>query len=68
MSPFRRQWLRDIREHTDMAVSYETMGMFASAIPEFILSIYEHLRFVRRIGERVIITVRGRDHFERYDG
>ena len=60
----RRQWLREIREYMDTAVSFETMGMFAANLLEFILSIYEAKRLVKRIGERVIITQWGRNTFE----
>ncbi len=50
----------------DTAVSFETMGMFTASLPEFILSIYEAKRFIKRIGERVIITQWGRNTFEAY--
>ncbi len=67
MTVGRRQWLREIRKYTDEAVSFETMGMFAANVPEFVLSIYEAKRFIKRVGDRVLITQWGRNFFEAYE-
>ncbi len=62
-----RQWLGEIRRYTDEALRPEDMGMLAALLPEFVLSIYEWKRWIRRVGDRIVITQWGRNFLASYE-
>ena len=67
VGPIGRPWLHEIRRYTDVAVRPEDMGMLTVLIPEFVLSIYEWKRWIKRVGDRIVITQWGRNFLASYE-